>query len=72
MRRDSGEDEKRKGRAPSEVRQDRRGDYLPRGPRENISGLYGGEDGGEDGGMQETCVEVLEKKKSDDDAARVN
>lgn len=51
MRGDGGEDEKREGRAAAEVRQDRRGDYLPRGPRENISGLDGGEDGGEDGGM---------------------
>lgn len=48
---DGGEDEKREGRATALVRRDRRGDYLPRWPRENISGLDGGEDGGQDGGM---------------------
>lgn len=51
MRGDGGEDEKREGRVTAEVRQDRRGDYLPRRPCENICGLNGGEDGGEDGGM---------------------
>lgn len=45
MRGDGGEDEERKGRAMAEVRQDGRGDYLPRGPSENVSGLDGGEDG---------------------------
>lgn len=51
MRGDGGEDEKREGRAAAEVSKDRRGDYLPRRPREDISGLDGGEDGGEDGGV---------------------
>lgn len=48
---DGGEDEKWEGRAAAKVRQDRRGDYLPRRPCENISGLDGGEDRREDGGM---------------------
>lgn len=59
---DGGEDEKREGRATAQVRQDRRGDYLPWWTRENISGLDGGEDRGEDGGMQEACVEVQRKR----------
>lgn len=48
---DGGEDEKWKGWAPPQVRQDRRGDYLPGRTRENISGLDGGEDRRENGGM---------------------
>lgn len=51
MSRDGGEDEKRQGRPPAEVGEDRLGDYLPRRPREYVSGLDGGEDGGEDRGM---------------------
>lgn len=48
---DGGEDEKREGRVAAKVRQDRRGDYLPRWPCEYVSRLDGGEDGGEDGGV---------------------
>lgn len=60
--RDGGEDEERKGRPAAEVRQDGRGDDLPRRPRENVRGLDGGEDGGEDGGVREACVGSLEKE----------
>lgn len=54
--RDGGEDEERQGRPAAEVREDGRGDDLPRRPRENVRGLDGGEDGGEDGGVKEACV----------------
>lgn len=60
---DGGEDEERQGRPAAEVRQDGRGDYLPRWPRENVRGLDGGEDGGEDGGVKEACVGSLEKER---------
>lgn len=61
--RDGGEDEERQSRPAAEVRQDGRGDYLPRRPRENVRGLDGGEDGGEDGGVEEACVGSLEKER---------
>lgn len=51
MRGDGGENEERERRATPEVRRDGRGYYLPWRPRENISGLDGGENGRKDGGM---------------------
>lgn len=62
MRGDGGEDEEGKGWATAQVRQDGRWDDLPRGLREDVSRLDGGENGGQDGRMREAWTEVWKRE----------